>query len=654
MKQSPAAPRAEELEQARLWADAVFSEPPFSFSLGTVSSAEVFARADGAERVINDTAQVRTSEAVWLDAETGLEVRCDMTLYKDFPVVEWMLHFRNTGDVDTPVISDIRTLDALFAGNGDNDPLLHHNTGSPYSAEDYKPFKTTLTQGMEKRVATCGGRSSDCNLPYLGLEWPGDEPSGVLMAIGWPGQWAVDFNREEDTSVRISAGQELTHFLLHPGEEVRAPRIVLSFWQGAGENGVSGKARAQNVWRRWMQRYNTPGLDGKPPVPQLAACSSHQYGEMIHANEENQKMFVNRYHKENLGLDYWWMDAGWYPNEWGWPHTGTWEIDTKRFPDGFRPITDRAHEKGFRTIVWFEPERVTKDTWLWNEHPEWLLEAEGIEQKLLDLGNQEALHWLIEHVDAFLTREGVDLYRQDFNMEPLPYWREKDAEDRQGIAEIGHVTGLLTFWDELQRRRPGLIIDTCASGGRRNDVDALKRAVPLLRSDWIFEPSSQQSHTYGISSWIPYYGAGVNGLDEYCLRSTFCPAQIACWDLRRDDLPYDLLREMTTEWRSAAAAMLGDYYPLTEYHLENDVWMAWQFDLPEENRGIVQVFRRPESPYEQARFRLVALEPEARYCVEGLPGGESLEATGESLMSEGLLVRFTQKPDSATIRYSVI
>ena len=40
-----------------------------------------------------------------------------------------------------------------------------------------------------------------------------------------------------------------------------------------------------------------------PPVPQLAACSSHQFAEMINANEANQKLFVDRYLEEGLTLD---------------------------------------------------------------------------------------------------------------------------------------------------------------------------------------------------------------------------------------------------------------------------------------------------------------------------------------------------------------
>ena len=62
-------------------------------------------------------------------------------------------------------------------------------------------------------------------------------------------------------------------------------------------------------------------------------------------------------------------------------------------------------------------------------------------------------------------------------MEPLGFWRGNDPPDRQGITEIRHVEGLLAYWDELRRRHPEMPIDTCASGGRRNDLETLRRAV---------------------------------------------------------------------------------------------------------------------------------------------------------------------------------
>lgn len=448
----------------------------------------------------------------------------------------------------------------------------------------------------------------------------------------------------------MAAGQELTHFTLRPGEEVRTPLVVLQFWKG-------DPVDAQNTWRRWMIAHNVPRPNGRLCPMHLAGCSSHFFGEMVTADEASQFQFIDRYVEEKIPIDYWWMDAGWYVNESGWPNTGTWEVDTKRFPRGLRAITDHAHEKGIKSIVWFEPERVTPGTWLYETHPEWLLGTDG-GQKLLDLGNPEAWKWLVDHTDKLLTDEGIDLYRQDFNMDPLDYWRNADAadanasDDRQGITEIRHVTGYLAFWDELLRRRPGLRIDTCASGGRRNDLETLRRAVPLWRSDYIMEPIGTQGCTYGISSWIPFHGTGVKEPDAYLFRSMMTPYPNCLWDARRTDLDYGELRRLVSQWKLVAPNYAGDFYPLTPYSLDRAAWIGWQFDRPDTGEGMVQVFRRDASIYRTADLVFRGLERAARYTITDLDAPDKpRDIAGSDLMDKGLTVEISSRPGAALFLY---
>ena len=625
-----------EMAAAHRWMESSFSVSnlPFSFKYGDNSFTNLV-KSWKAERFTKKLDKGRTQYTLtYTDPETGLEIRWAAVEYRSFPTIEWTIYIKNAGSADSPIISEIQALDVTFERSAEGEFVLNHNTGSPCTSTDYQPFKDTLGPGTTKRITTSGGRPTNSDLPYFNIEWPGE---GVIAVLGWPGQWAAEFTRDGEKGLRITAGQEITRFKLHPGEEVRTPLVVLQFWKG-------DRVRSQNVWRRWMLEHNVPHPGGKYPPAHFAACSSHQFGEMINANEENQKLFVDRYLEEGLKLDYWWMDAGWYVNETGWPHTGTWEVDTKRFPGGLRAITDHAHAKGVKSIVWFEPERVAPGTWLYTEHPEWLLGKDG-EQKLLNMGDPDALKWLTEHIDGLIVSQGIDLYRQDYNIDPLAFWRANDSDDRQGITEIRYVEGFLAFWDELRRRHPNMLIDTCASGGRRNDIETLRRSVPLLRSDYILEPIGQQNHTYGIASWIPLYGTGFNQFDAYSVRSCICPFLNTCYDARKTDSDWASVRQLIEEWRSITPYYYGDFYPLTLYDPGNDVWMAWQFDRPDLGEGVVQVFRRPNSIYESARFKLRGLDPEARYSVSGEV------RTGKELMETGLLVTLSNQPDSAMVIY---
>ncbi len=150
-----------------------------------------------------------------------------------------------------------------------------------------------------------------------------------------------------------------------------------------------------------------------------------------------------------------------------------------------REVSERAHAAGTKFILWFEPERVTMNSWLAANHPEWLLPRPGEalklgpkDNRLLNLGDPRARTWLVDYLDAMFKSDGIDVLRTDFNFDPLRYWASGDAPDRQGLTENRYVTGLLAYWDELLRRDPERWIDTCASGGRRLDLETLRRAAP--------------------------------------------------------------------------------------------------------------------------------------------------------------------------------
>jgi alpha-galactosidase len=567
-----------------------------------------------------------------------LQVRCVAVEYRDFPTVEWTLYFKNTSTHDTPILENIQALDALFERNAKGDFVLHHHKGTFVRADDFEPLQTILKPEQKERFAPPAGRPCGQAWPYFNLEWPS---AGVIVVVGWPGQWTAQFVRDAGDGCRVVAGQELTRLRLRPGEEVRTPLIVVQFWKGDW-------MRAQNVWRRWMLAHNLPRPGGKLPSPIMPACSSHQFAEMINANEENQKLFIDRYLEEGLKIDYWWMDAGWYVNKGGWPNTGTWLVDSNRFPHGLRAITDHAHAKGVKSLVWFEPERVTPGTWLHDQHPEWLLNG-----TLLNLGDTNAWSWLVNHIDQTLIEQGIDLYRQDYNIDPLDFWRGNDAPDRQGITENHYVTGYLAYWDELRRRHPDMLIDSCASGGHRNDLETLRRALPFLRSDFIMNAVGNQCHTYGLAFWLPYHGTGSSQLGEYDLRSAMvCPHFTAVWDMRNRNLDYGLLRRLVSQWRQTAEDYFGDYYPLTPYSLTEDVWIAWQFDRPEQGQGMVQAFRRRNSLYESARFKLRGLEPKARYAVINLNAPAARQKfTGKDLMDKGLRIEIPASPAAIVITY---
>ena len=636
----------DEMSKARRWFDKNLGESassrPFSFVYNGVPSSELLSKWKQ-EFSTTELDENRTQLTItYTDPNTDLQVKCVAVDYNDYPTVEWTVYFKNTGSVDTPILENIEGLDTNLYRSGTDEFLLHHNTGSPASATDYQPWETVLSPNMTKHLGASGGKSTKGDWSYFNVEYSG---GGTIIVVGWPGQWAADLTRDASNGLHVIAGQELTHMKLHPGEEVRSPLIVMQFWNGEW-------IRSQNVWRRWMLAHSTPKDDGETIHPFITAASSDQFSEMTQATAADQMLFIDRYLEEGLKLDYWWMDAGWYPCGGNWPQVGTWEVDYTRFPNGLREVSDHAAAKGVKTIVWFEPERVSANSWITNNHPEWVLGGAG--GGLLNLGNPDAWNWLVNHIDQLITDQGIGLYRQDFNMDPLGYWRGNDAEDRQGITENKHVVGYLAYWDALLERHPGMLIDSCASGGMRNDLETMRRSIPLWRTDYPFEPNSAQCHSYGINLWIPLSGAGVRAVDDYSFRSNGVAEFGMHDDMRVAGADFSAHRRVLGQWRQYSKYFLGDYYPLTPYSSSTNSWLAWQFDRPEIGEGAIQAFRRPTCTESTITLKLHGLVADAQYTVTDIDTGIPQILTGSQLMDSGLQITATSKPQAFVIMYKKV
>lgn len=662
---SGASPTREEIEMAEHWLERTLltggATSPFKFTYDDKPSGGWLGSC-GFRRSRRALDEKRTEHSLtWDDDATGLRLRCAAVAYSEYPVVEWTVYLKNMGKEKTPLLEDIHGLDATFFSDANGPFTLHGIEGDSCTARSFQPYALPFEPGTTKRFAPgaadgpISGKSTDGKdgWPYFNLRGPG---GGVIIAVGWPGQWASSFAYEE-SGIHVSAGQALTHLRLEPGEEIRTPLIALLFWRG------SDLIRAQNLWRSWYMAHVLPRIGGRPQGP----ITHIQVGGSL-ASLPGVKAYLDA----GVKPDICWRDAGgkdtWYPSEGGpykdkrvWLNTGTWEPDPVRYPAGFRPFSDAVRAMGMQFLLWFEPERVgDPNSWLGTKHPEWLLPGNSA-GSVLNEGDPAALKWLTDHVDGMIKSQGIDWYREDLNGSRYgEAWRKNDAVERQGMTENLHVQGHLAFWDELRRRNPSLHIDSCASGGRRNDLETMRRAVPLLRSDWSVtsfadEPlqrEGNQAQTHGLSSWLPWQGAGVpRFLDSYSVRSYYLPGfgLIPPGNWSASEASRAAVRRSYQECRRIAHLMLGDFYPLTPYSVDTDRWIAWQFYRPDLDEGVVQAFRRVDAPGDILVVRLEGLNANKRYEVEDLDGGITLK-NGDELMG-GHAIVLRQKPGAAVLNF---
>lgn len=675
------------------WLERNLSKPgsvPFSFRYDGEDSKEFLSGWDFmTTQETLDATRIRHI-LKYTDANSGLEVRCEATLFKDHPAVEWVLTFRNTEDRTTPIISNVQALDTTLR-NGTGDYTLHHLSGAregiAATLEDFGPKKRTLASNSTLSFSPLHGRSSwGESLPFFNLDM---SERGVVLGIGWTGQWHAEFARESKL-LNVRAGMEHTHLKLYPGEEIRTPRILLLFWQGH-------RIYGQNLLRRIILNHYYPQEDSNPMTMPFLTSSAAIYHEAFEATEENQIEFAS--HFKEMGLEYVWMDVGWHDLKVGPTHIGP--IDRERFPNGFKPLTDALKEMGMGLLVWFAPEYQGPSSWLERERPEWFLRLKDTDDKtyLFNFADKDARSCITDHLSTMIEKGGISIFRLDgpaganFQYkQPLQWWRDADKPDRQGITEIRYVEGLYWFWDELRRRNPGLIIDLCGGGATRIDLEAMSRCVYLWRSDYNhpgFEPNGYQCHTYGLSQWVPSTSTASGYPEPYSFRSSMNAGMAIAWNPYQpkvtqrwplafpveqkkpyqlktvpretvmgekvgyqvsEPFPKETAQRLTQEFKRIRHFFYGDFYPLTTYSVSFDTWLAYQFHKEDLDQGIVLAFRRPQCEVQTLTVRLWGLSPQANYEVHFEDSGIKRRLQGKQL-ADGLELSTQKQPGSLLMTY---
>jgi len=622
-------------------------QPPFSFVYdGKASSTLLKSWTREAER--RSAADREQYRVHWTDPVTGLKVSASATAFKDFPAVEWVLSFENTGQQDTPILENVQALDVMLQASPKQSLVLDQINGDDCSPHSFAPTEREVKPGEQAAFAPEGGRPSTGAFPFFNLE---RDRQGFFVAIGWTGQWAASLRRDTNGTARLQAGMELTHLRLHPGESIRTPRILLLRWSGE-------RVEAHNQFRRLLLAHYLPRLNGRPVQLAIAAQTFNRFAGGARPNWATEAgqiaaAKVNR----ALGCDTLWFDAGWF--EGNFPDgVGNWFPKRREFPRGLSPVGEACEKLGLKFLVWYEPERVARGTQLGREHPDFVLPtnqppgAEG----LFDLGNPRARRWLTDLLVQQIRDFHIHTYRNDFNISPLSFWRQNDAPDRQGITVIRYVEGLYAMWDEMRAKFPQMYLDDCASGGRRIDLEMVMRSVVQTRSDSACAPGRaewDQAQSYGLNLYLPLHATIGWEVGAYPCRSSAAAGFCAEWDILDPQFPLAQARACIQEIAANRPYWTGDYYPLTPWTLEPGAWMAWQLHRPDLDSGIVLAFRRQGSSYSALQVKLRGLKPRQKYRVQFINDQHhAVTRTMKGSELSALELRLPARHSSVLVRYA--
>jgi alpha-galactosidase len=649
----------------------VVTETPFSFVYGGRTSQDLIGswqKTQTTKTLPDGRKQVLVS---FRDPKTHLHISSETTFFANHRAADWLLYFQNEGTSDTPIIQDLRPMDLRVPLPAEESATFHYVLGSALRpvrqtprpkqdafpcpdcsgadtgeglSRDYLPLDDPLRPGDNLEFSHYvleNGKHTESYLPFFNVQW---SRGGLVGAIGWTGQWMVKCQRN-GSEFRLQMGQQATHFVLHPGERIRTPRMLLIEWQG------SDRFIGQNELRQLLVAYYLPRVNGKIAMPPVAHTGAYVLifddiarktgrnpltilptlqqsdldgkshfadpnAALNYVTAQNQLSLIRGLPK--VGVEAYWLDAGWFEGLWP-GGRGSW-VPNKSFPDGLRPLGDAAHQAGMKFLLWFDPEGVARGSLIEKEHPEWVLHRpeEGLWGGIFRFSDPVAVKWIADLISERIRNWGIDIFRNDRNTNPLPFWQIADAPDRQGITEIKQIEGLYTFWDTLRERFPAIEIDNANWRVTGPDLETTSRSVgSLTRSEitsgGIPHAAADQAETAELSMWVPLHSNILHGAYGYDFRSTATTGVAIALDLQSPYVPVNDLRQGIAELKELRPYWLGDYYPLMPINLSESTWCGWQFHREDLKAGFAMLFRRKNNAEATKVVGLHGLDPKARY-----------------------------------------
>lgn len=426
-------------------------------------------------------------------------------------------------------------------------------------------------------------------------------------------------------------------FDLQKGEAFFTPEAVLTYSEN-GYNGVS-----QNM-HNFIKMHILPKQWAFKPKPVLLNS-----WESVYFDISEEKLCALADCAAEIGTELLVIDDGWFSNRNDDTSSlGDWQENRDKFPNGIKAVADYVHKKNMMLGIWVEPEMISRNSRLFEEHPDWALGTEqgrkilGRSQYVLDLSRTEVQDFLIETVCSVIQKSNADYVKWDFNRMFSDF-----TSSATPLNEVQHryVCGLYRVLSQITRRYPNVLFELCASGGARFDLGMLCY-MPI---GWVSDNTDVFSRTlvqegtsygYPISVMCNHISAEPNHQTKRIssLASRYGVASFGVFGLQYDltklqkgELNY--LKSCIAEYKEIRSLITdGSFYRLTDGFSDN--FTAWQLVSSDKKISFVLLFQKLFFPVSQLpKLKLTGLHPDLIYAVDKT----DIFVSGDILMKHGLV-----------------
>lgn len=412
----------------------------------------------------------------------GLRTTCHYQLYHGIPAVRVWTEIENVSDEEKGIeyVSSFALTGIAKEGPRGWDEktrvyLPHNAWCGEYQWRSYGVAELGLNQVYDfsmKRIScqSTGTWSTAEFLPMGGVE---NEDTGgfLLWQIESNGSWQWELSDVAGhLYLRLSGPTENENGWwkkLLPGEKfVSVPASVV-----AVQGNMDEALKAMTGYRRAMRRPH-PDNERLPVV-------FNDYMNCLNADPDWDKEMPLIEAAALAGCEYYCVDAGWYGEASWWDSVGEWQPSERRFPGGMKPLFDHIRSRGMIPGLWLELEVMgvhcpmaeqVDDSWFFLRHGKRVIDHGRYQ---LDYRNPEIIRYADSVIDRVVGEYGAGYIKMDYNIN-AGLGSENEA-DSFGDGLLGHNRAYLLWIERVLDRYPGLVIESCASGGMRADYAMLSK-----------------------------------------------------------------------------------------------------------------------------------------------------------------------------------
>ena len=159
---------------------------------------------------------------------------------------------------------------------------------------------------------------------------------------------------------------------------------------------------------------------------------------------------------------------------------GDYDHNEDKLPGGIKALSEEIHNLGMMFGIWVEPEAISIDSKLYEEHPEYALREKnredvfGRHELLMDLTNPDVRDYIVEKVSNLIDENNIDYIKWDMN---------RNLTGVSGLYTHNYIKGLYEVFDRIFTSRPHVLFESCSSGGNRFDLGMLCYSPQIWASD---------------------------------------------------------------------------------------------------------------------------------------------------------------------------